>query len=347
MMKRLKSWENWPFELVYLPLALAWGWYMLRSRSVWFFTPSNPGITFGGLEGEPKDEMYLQLPRDLYPPTVFLDPALPFEEAMAAVQGAGLAFPVVAKPNVGLAGLLFRKVDNFEQLRAYHLLAGVPYMVQAFVDLPMEMSVFYYRYPGQQHGVITGLLHKVPMHVVGNGKDTLEQLVWAHAKAARRVEELRSGHEAYWHEVIPDGERYPLSYAANHNRGAHFINLNHEIDGRLLAVFDKLSHEVGSWFYGRWDLMCHSLEDLKNGTGFVILEYNGCGAEPNHIYDSGYSLGAAYREILRHWKALYEISRENRRQGVAPWPFRKGLRFLREAKQHKRYLETKDKALSF
>jgi hypothetical protein len=73
---------------------------------------------------------------------------------------------------------------------------------------------------------------------------------------------------------------------------------------------------------------------LKNGKNFSILEYNGCGAEPNHIYDSGYTLLAAYREILKHWKALYEISKYNSSKGVKPWAFKRGMQFRRYTKEH-------------
>jgi hypothetical protein len=76
------------------------------------------------------------------------------------------------------------------------------------------------------------------------------------------------------------------------------------------------------------------------------LEYNGCGAEPNHIYDSGYSLIAAYKEILKHWKALYEISRYNRLQGIKPWPFVKGLKFRAYTNDHYRIIKEADRKIS-
>ena len=63
------NWEAWPFALLYAPMAPFWGWYMLKSGAVWFFTPSNPKLTFGGMEGEPKREMYDLLPLNLYPTT--------------------------------------------------------------------------------------------------------------------------------------------------------------------------------------------------------------------------------------------------------------------------------------
>ena len=67
LIHKITHWEAWPFRLLYLPITPVWTWYMIKSGAVWFFTPSNPKITFGGLEGEPKKEMYDLLPEELYP----------------------------------------------------------------------------------------------------------------------------------------------------------------------------------------------------------------------------------------------------------------------------------------
>ncbi len=58
----------------------------------------------------------------------------------------------------------------------------------------------------------------------------------------------------------------------------------------IVNILDEISHSINDFFYGRYDIMCNSLEELKQGKNFVILEYNGCGAEPNHFYDTGYTL---------------------------------------------------------
>jgi hypothetical protein len=89
--------------------------------------------------------------------------------------------------------------------------------------------------------------------------------------------------------------------------------------------------------------MCTSVEDLKQGKNFSILEYNGCGAEPNHIYDTGYTLMAAYKEILTHWKALYKISRHNYKLGIKYWPLMKGLQFVAASRKHYKIMKQADK----
>ncbi|MEO7140288.1 MAG: hypothetical protein ABIY51_08480 [Ferruginibacter sp.] len=318
---------------------------MARARAVWFFTPSNPSLTFGGMDGEPKKEMYDLLPADLYPTTFNVFPSEPFEKLLAEVKRHGIPFPLIVKPEVGGQGILFRKIDTVDELKHYHRLVPVEYIVQRMVHYPIEVSVFYIRHPQQQKGKVTGFLHKIPLQVCGDGKRTLEQLVLRHEKAAKRLGELHSKHKEQWQTIIPIGEKYMLSHAANHNRGAHFIDLKEHIDEKLVEVFDKISLSVNDFFYGRYDIMCNSIEELKAGKNFTILEYNGCGAEPNHFYDTGYSLGAAYSEILNHWKDLYEISMYNRSQGIAPWSYKKGNKFLKETNALFKVMREADKKI--
>lgn len=184
----------------------------------------------------------------------------------------------------------------------------------------------------RKKGRVTGFLHKIPLQVTGNGKDTLETLVSQHPKGQKRIGEIHSKHKDRWHDIIPANEKYMLSYAANHNRGAHFVDLKAHIDDKLVAIFDDISHNINDFFYGRYDIMCSNVDDLKNGKNFSILEYNGCGAEPNHFYDTGYTLPGAYKEILMHWKALYSICKYNRSLGIEPWPFQKEENSLQRSK---------------
>ena len=318
---------------------------MLRSRSVWFFTPSNPKITFGGMDGEPKKEMYDLLPKELYPTTFNVLPTEKFDSLLEKIKEQNIPYPLIVKPEIGGQGVLFRKIDHEAELKHYHSMVPVEYIVQNMIHYPMEVSVFHIRHPNEAKGIVTGFLHKIPLNVVGDGKSTLEQLVSDHPKAVKRADELHIKHKEFWHKIIPANEKYILSYAGNHNRGAHFIDLKEHIDEKLVGVFDKISHQVNDFFYGRYDIMCSSVEDLKQGRNFSILEYNGCGAEPNHFYDTGYTLFGAYREILKHWKALYTISKYNRSQGIKPWPFAKGIKFRKQTNELFRVMRDADERI--
>ncbi len=339
--QKIVNWELWNFYVIYLPISPVWLWYCLRSRSFWYFSSSNPTITFGGFEGEGKKEMYDQLPTELVPRTIYIMHDLPYENVERIVNEAGFSFPFIVKPDVGMKGILFRKIDNADQLQKYHEKVPVEYIVQDLVDLPVEVSVFYYRHPAEQKGIVSGFIHKELLQVKGDGQSTLRQLVEQHPRAKFRMEEMEHRHGHRFDRVIPQGEIFYLSYAGNHNRGAQFTNLHNEINEVMHQVFDELSHKT-RFYYGRYDIKTTSIDDLKQGKNFLILEFNGCGAEPNHIYDCGMSLWKAYGVILEHWKALYRISRHNHKNGTPYWSFKKGWNFLKESGRHFKMLEKYD-----
>lgn len=339
---RLRHWETWHYHAKYIPLSPAWLWYCLRSGSFWFFTPSNPTLTFGGFEGESKKEMYDQLPPGSYPYSMYLSHLLPFEDVLEVFEKSNLKYPFAAKPNVGMMGFLFRAIRNEEEFRAYHEKMPADYIIQELVTYPIEVSVFYYRYPNSRKGNITGFLKKESMHVTGNGSSTLLQLIENYPRAKFRLEEMKAKHVNYLQNIIADGKIYPLSYALNLSRGGRMISLAHEIDDQLLNVFDELSLYTGNFYYGRYDIKCQSVEDLKNGRNYSILEYNGSGAEPHHVYGNNNTLLQAYRILLKHWQVLFEISRQNRARGIEYWSFFRGYRFLKEAKKYFKMLKELD-----
>lgn len=345
--KKITNWEAWPFALLYSPISVFWVWYMIKSRAVWFFTPSNPKITFGGLEGEPKKEMYDLLPKSLYPATCNILPGEPIETIRQKLHDNGITYPFIVKPEVGWQGVLMRKIDNEEMLSIYHAAMPWEYMAQQMVTYPMEVSVFYIRHPKQSKGIVTGFLHKIPMHIIGNGKDTVEELLLQHPKSEKRLDELLISHKPNLNKILKEGEKYMLSYAGNHNRGAQFVDLKDHIDDTLVSHFDKISKSIDDFFYGRYDIMCESINDLKEGRNFTILEYNGCGAEPNHFYDTGYTLIDAYKEILKHWKALYEISRYNHlEKGIKPWSYQRGRDFIKYSQTLMKEMQALDKTIN-
>lgn len=339
--QRIFNWELWNFYVLYFPIGFVWFWYCLRSRSLWFFSSSNPTITFGGFEGEGKKEMYDQLPVSLVPRTIYIQHDLPVSDVFRLVEEAGFTYPFIVKPDVGMKGILFRKIESAEQLARYHERIPVEYIVQDLITLPVEVSVFYYRHPASAKGTVSGFIHKELLQVTGDGVLNLRELVQAHPRAKFRMEEMEHRHGHRFDRILPAGEIFYLSYAGNHNRGAHFTNLHNEINARMHEVFDELSHQT-SFYYGRYDIKTGSIEELKDGRNFQIIEFNGCGAEPNHIYDCGMSIWQAYGVILEHWKALFRISRHNHHNGVPYWSFARGRDYLRAARKHFRLLEEYD-----
>ncbi len=338
----ITHWEVWHWQAKYVPIFPVWLWYSLRGRSFWFFTGSNPTITFGGFLGETKREMYEQLPPETYPASAYVSPQEPFSAVQSLCKQHQLTYPLAVKPDVGMMGFMFRKIENEAQLRQYHAAMEADYIIQDLVNYPLEVSVFYYRLPGTEKGTITGFLKKEFLEVVGDGSSTLRELIRNYPRVSFRQEEMQARHAQRLSDVLPAGEPYCLSYALNLSRGGKLVSLAAEIDDDLLKVFDDLSHYNKRFYYGRYDIKCASVEDLKGGKNFSILEYNGCGAEPHHVYGNGNTLVQAWKILLHHWRMLHRISQENYRRGAKIWTYREGKAFMRESKEHFRKLKKLD-----
>ncbi|ANE49780.1 hypothetical protein SY85_03995 [Flavisolibacter tropicus] len=342
--QRLLDWSHWPHYLFYFPLMIPWLAYYVRSRSLWFFTPSNPTLAFGGFEGEGKRQMYDQLPAEYCPKSLFIKPFMSLGQVLTKLEVAGFTYPFIVKPDVGMKGILFRKIENELQLRQYHIQMPADYIIQEFLDLPLEVSVFYCRKPFEKHGKITALIQKNLLEVCGDGVTNLSDLILQQPIASRWVKKSSINLDRQLGIVLKKGERYCLSHVANLFHGAQFKDLKHLIDDQLTELFDRISRQ-NHFYYGRYDIKCNSVEEMKEGQNFYILEFNGAGSVPNHIYAGKYSLLSAYREILTHWRWLYDISQYNHENGFPRWSLKKGHYFLKNSKKHFKVLKKLDKEL--
>ena len=131
-------------------------------------------------------------------------------------------------------------------------------------------------------------------------------------------------------QQVPDaGETVLLEGIGNHCRGTQFLNANDWITPGLETAILKVLSQMPGVYYGRFDLRTSSIDDLNAGRAFLIMEFNGVGSEPAHIYDPAYPVVNAYKDVWRHWRILYEISREQKAHGIASIHWRDGLESLR------------------
>ena len=157
------------------------------------------------------------------------------------------------------------------------------------------------------------------------------------------MNEISNHHKSRFKMILPAGEKFILSYASNRNQGAQLISLSGEIDEKLVTLMDKISQDTKHFYYGRYDIKCASIEKLKEGKDFKILEYNGAGAGIQHIYGDGMSLWKACSTILAHWKTLFQISNYNHNVNKVPyWEYKKGSAFLKNARQNLAILKQLD-----
>ena len=339
---RLTHWETWHHHAKYIPILPVWAWYTIKARSMWFFTTSNPTISFGGMEGESKEETYSQLPEGTFPQTIYISPTETFATVEKRIKEGNFDFPFAVKPNVGMMGFMFRKIHSIEQLRMYHKRMPIDYLVQKFVEYPLEVGVFYYRMPDQMKGTVSGLAYKLIPEIIGDGKTSLVEHLNEIKTRGFNLEMMKFRHKINLAKIIPLGEKYLLSNASNSSQGGRMVAYQTDKLESLTQIFDEISLYKGNLFYGRFDIKCKSLKDLEQGKNFSILEYNGAGSGIQHIYGRGFNLLQVWGLVFKHWKMLYKISVQNHKTGVSYWSFFGGLSFLKKAKQNLEMLKKLD-----
>ncbi|MTI28516.1 hypothetical protein [Fulvivirga kasyanovii] len=312
---RVRSWEYWPFEVVYLPIFGYWAWLSIKARSMFFFTASNPGIENGGLLGESKFKILTKIPDDLVPKTLYFPARTSTDEMVEKMADHAISFPVICKPDIGERGWRVEKVTDKASLNAYSSNSTTGFILQEYVDLPVEAGIFYYRHPQESRGKVSSVVLKEMLQVTGNGKDTLKTLILANDRAKLQWNTLQIKFKDELETTLKPGEVKELVSIGNHCKGTKFLNGNHLICNELERTFDSICNQIDGFFYGRFDLRAASLQDIKAGK-VKIMELNGAGAEPSHIYHPGFSLREGYRVLFHHWKVLYQISEANHKLGV-------------------------------
>lgn len=300
---------------VYFPLYLYYVWLTIKSRSPWFWSSSNPGIETGGMLGESKIKIFNVIPDEYKPVTLYIKTGTSLTEVIRILNDYQLTYPLICKPDRGERGFQVSKIRNEQELENYILKNKVDYLIQPFCDFQTEMGVYYRRFPWEEKGAVFSIVLKEFLTITGDGKKTLRELILESDRALLQWEKLEA---RFYHvlDTIPEaGKRMELEAIGNHARGTKFINGNYLIDERINMVFDHITKQIPEVYFCRYDLKTSSIEDLKQGKNIVILELNGVGAEPAHIYDPDYKLIWAWRDLINQWRMVYKISVYNKKHG--------------------------------
>lgn len=275
----------------------------------------------GGMFGESKFEVLQKVPVECKPKSVLIEYPARLETIVERMRTSAISFPVICKPDLGERGWMVRRVNNESELELYHSQIRTPFLVQELVDLPLEFGVFYVRYPSELNGRVTSIVGKEMLSVVGDGIKTLKELILEMDRAKLHWDTLRVTYRHCLKEILPPGKKMELVSIGNHCLGTKFLNANYLITPTLSASFDAISKRIDGFCFGRYDLRVSTLKELEEGK-VMLLELNGCGAEPAHIYQPGFSLIEACRVLFRHWSDIYRVSVENHKRGTPYLPLR-------------------------
>ena len=312
---KLTHWEFWPSWTFYIPVWIQHFWLALKVRNLFFFLATNPVID-GFILSDSKFKTLQLVPEDYKPRTILVEPGSTLEQVLDAMRENGIGFPAILKPDIGFRGINVRRVNNKLVLDNALCAMRVPYILQEYISDPVELGIFYYRYPNEKRGNIPSITVKEFLTVEGNGRDTLQGLVLQNPRAILQKEKIRLRFNRIWQEVLPAGVQVKLESIGNHNLGTKFKNGNHLLDDNLVRVFDELSFQMKGFYFGRFDVKANSIEDIKSEKAYKILEVNGVGGEPTHIYDPDLSFASACRDLCFTWRVAAKIAFINFKQGI-------------------------------
>ena len=304
---KLLNREYWPAWVNYLPVYPYYLYLSARARSLFFFSAANPSIETGGMTGESKIAIMDLIADEYKPKSLLIKEGASAEFVVELLKKEAINYPIVLKPDIGERGLLVSKVGDEATLRQKLAENPINLIIQPFITYDEEYAIMYYRYPDQQEGKITSITKKEFLSVVGNGKNTLQELIWQQSRAILQWKKLKVKYANRLTEVLPKSKKLELVSIGNHSTGTMFIDANHINDKQLERVFDKIALGMEGVYFGRFDLKCRSIADMKAGKTIQIVEFNGVGAEPTHIYDPNCSLWECYRALLNHWSIMYKI----------------------------------------
>lgn len=323
-------------QLFYVPLVAQWLWLGARHRSLTLPTVANPLIEGGGLLGESKFAYFRQAgepARAWLARTALVEApgAGGVAAAEAAMRRAGIAYPAVAKPDIGWRGYGCRLVADRAALAAYldAFPCGADLLLQEFVPHHGEAGVFYVRRPGAARGEITSLTFRYYPFVVGDGRSTLEALIRAHPRLARKAAPLLAENSARLAEIPAAGKAVRLALVGSNRVGGLYVDASRRITPALAARFDAIAAALPEFHFGRFDVRFADADRFAAGEDFVVIEINGAGAEAIEVWDPEWRLADVYRRLFRQQSLMFAIAAANRARGFAPMRARDLVRLQR------------------
>jgi pimeloyl-ACP methyl ester carboxylesterase len=205
-------------------------------------------------------------------------------------------------------------------------------IIQQYHPGPHECGLLWLRFPDgprsingeQRHGAIYSVADKKLPVLVGDGRRSLEELIWAHPRHRCQAGVLIAGLGDRATHVARAGERVEIGRLGNHCRGAIFTEGAHLITDELERIVDLISHAYpgpdgapGGLDVGRYDLRYESDDGLKRGE-FVIIELNGVTGESANCYDPNRSLRWSLGVMSEHWSRMYALGAKRRAEGWRP-----------------------------
>ena len=323
--RRLSNWEFWPFyvtNVVTFVYVLYTG--LVKYRRATLFTLTNPAIKpDSGFIGERKSAIFKGLGQEYVGRWRLVGAASDMQDRLDLLHSFmadhSLDYPIVLKPDAGQRGQGVKICPDLETARQWLEQAERDYLIMEYLP-GEEFGVFYYRLPDQPRGRIFSINRKKLLHVVGDGKSTLEELILRDERAVCMAPMFFENLEADLLDIIPEGQTRQLGQVGTHSRGSLFLDGADLISPELLDRVERIVENYSGFYFGRFDFKAPSEEDLREGKNLKVIELNGLTSEATHIYDPKNSIFYAWKTLIDQWSIAFEIAEANLKKGLQPMP---------------------------
>lgn len=316
-----------PAFIIYLPMFVQSFFLGLYYRCFSLPTIANPSMPLGGLVNERKTEIFKTVSNSMHshiPSYISIEDApktqKTFQDVLEKLRQKKINFPFFAKPDIGHAGWGIQIIHREEQLKKYFddFPKAQPLLLQSASPYRAEFGIFFIHPPREKKGYIFSITLKYLPYIRGDGKRSLRQLILDNAYTAATAKMYFKRNEAWIDKIIEKDHFFQLCSIGAKTQGAIFKNGNQWIDPELTDAINVIASKIKNFHFGRLDIKCASLDDLKKLRSFDLIEINGAGSEATEIWDGNTSLLYAWKTLLRHNAMLFKIGHFFHKQGYMP-----------------------------
>jgi hypothetical protein len=264
--------------------------------------------------GASKYKQQSYIPNQLKPKELFFSAtSKSIDELAVLLQEGQITYPLIIKPDFAERGVGVRLIENEQELGDY-LTKGLEgeFIIQEYINEQLEFGVFYVKMPKESKGKVVSIVQKEFMHVIGNGKETVLELLEKNQRALLSLDKLKSFYPELMKTVPQQNDKVLIEPIGNHNRGTKFLDRNDLISNEVSSVFDEICGHLPNFFYGRLDIKAKDELNLSTGHEIKVFEVNGANAEPAHIYDPKHSFWYAQSVLFKHWYMMAKIAAANK-----------------------------------
>jgi membrane protein DedA with SNARE-associated domain/pimeloyl-ACP methyl ester carboxylesterase len=299
---RLLRTDLWPAGIRLLPLRLVLILPAILRGRVTAACAANPGFgRLGGAVGDAKGDLLEPFAAD--PRTCAfarLEPGAPALE-VALAFAASHGYPLALKPELGQGGAGLLRVSDEASLRAA---LGEEPLSEGWLLQPWlpgrEFEVVWRRDPGTPRGELVAVVEKCAVEVVGDGRRSLEALIWDNPFTVARADLYQRIHYRSLMRVPVAGEVVRVDVSGSWEHGSRPRRRPHLETEALRLALDGYCRLYPGLHHARLDLRADSHADLAQGR-FRVTEVEGAGAVSSLIRDRHAPL---LEEVPLTWRQL-------------------------------------------